>query len=695
MRKRFVDIYLPLAIIIVFLSFPRQSIALPADLTGSIDISSSKITVETADSVTSESERINQSYTLNWVKNFSPYLQVNSSYNYSVYDYPQNGNIYDQTITRPTVSVYFKQPRMSIYGTYQKRKISTDFINNNNTSENLSLAYKSNYEKWPILSLSYDENSIYNTENRNLRDFGSKRYIGAANYDWKKHELYGNLSYNKSTNHISDISSDNLNGSFRWYQLSQTKDKKISFSSNYTLLMYRNEEKRSDTAVSFYPIVVAEGFYAYDISPEMDALDTLRQLVDRNRDIAVSPEINIGANNINQNIGIETLLGTEISGFYLYTDTISDDALTFDIYTSTNNFDWNLLTGGYVAVFDPVLKRYEIFIESTRTKYFKLVNVSVNSFSNVKVTELEALADIGNDNRKITRTNHLVDLSSSYRWNDKSVTAVDLSYTNRSSTSKGRPQNTFLTISQRYKVSEKALHVIRLQTNYQHVGAELPNLRTHYLTYSFLYLPIPTIEWLFSASNGHNYVGSLKTSETRNAFFRTYGKLLPVLNVNLEIGYSWTSQLDIDRKYNSWRTAFSSDGNLTRRTNFKFTYTVTTTGNTDEDKRTVRSNMSMNLNNRLSSKIFWRVEYRINYDDETVKTGVSSLSWNMTSKLSTGASISYTNRENLIETYQYSTFCNLRLINRATLSVNYSYGDLTAAGGSKTTSLLISFRTSL
>lgn len=689
------DIKLLLATLLIVFGTINYAAALPANISGSLDISSSKTTVESADSVTSESERINQSYTLYWMKRFSSMLQIQSSYNYSIFDYPQNGAIFDQTIKRPAVSVYFKQSNMSIYGTYQQRRILTDFVNNNNTSENFNLSYKSNYDKWPIFSLSYDNNSIYNSDDRSLRDFSSNRYIAAANYDWKNHEFYGNISYNKSTNNTTEISSDNLNSSFRWYQMTQSKDRKVNFSSNYTLLMYRNKEKRSDTAVALYPVFVSEGLYAYDISPELAELDSLSQLIDNNYDIPVSPEINIGANNTGQNIGAETMLGSDISGFYLYTDTISDDQMTFDVYTSTNNLDWTLQTAGYIADFDPVLQRYEIFIPATRSKYFKLVNISVNSFSDVKITELELLSDTGNEDRAVTRASHLIDLSSSYRWNDKSITSVDLSYSNRSSTSDNRPQNTYLTLSQRYKPSEKALHVVRIQTNYQHVGSEIPNLRTHFLTYSFLYEPIPTIEWLFSASNGHNYVGSKKNSETRNAFFRTYGKLLPVLNVNLEIGYNWSSQLDIDRKYNSWRTSFSSDGNLTRRTNFKFAYTVTTTGNTDEEGRTVRSNMNMNLNNRLSGKIFWRMEYRINYDNETYKNALSSLSWNMTSKLSTGASISYTNRENLIETYQYSTFVNMRLKNRATLSVNYSFGDLTDAGGSKTTSLLISFRTSL
>lgn len=693
MKQKFYILLLSVFLICLF--FAESGYALPANLSGNVDISSSHTRVESPDSAAVESDRLNQSYTLNWLKNLSAYLQVNSSYNYSIFDYPQNGNIYNQTIQRPAVSVYVKQRNMSLYSTYQKRIVSTDFINNNNTNENLNISYKSNYERWPILSLSYDVNNIYNSEDKSLRDFSSKRYLGAATYDWKRHELYANFAYNKSTNNISEISSKNINGSFRWYQATRSKDSKLNFSSSYTLLMYRNEEKRFDTAVSLYAIDVTQGYYRYDISPDLDPLDSLSQLIDRNTDIPVNPEINIGGSNIYQNIGVEVSIGRQVSGFYLYTDTVSDDQMSFDVYTSSNNYDWNLLLDNYVADFDPVLKRYEIYVPTSLTRYIKIVNVSVNSYNDVKVTELEALMDLGSENNMITRTSHLFDMASSYRWNDKSVSSVDLSYSNRSGNNNGRPQNTYLTLSQKYKPSDRSLHVFRLQTNYQHVGHYLPNLRTHFLTYSFLYLPIPTIEWLFSASNGHNYVGSNKTSETRNAFFRTYGKLLPVLNVNLEFGYSWTSQLDIDRKYNSWRAAFSTDGNLTRRTSFKVGYAVTTTGNTDEDERIVRSNLNMYLNNRLSGKIYWRVEYRINYDEEIYKNATTSMSWNMTSKLSTGGSVTYTNRENLIETYLYSAFMNLRLRNRATFSVNYSLGDLIDAGGSKTTTFLISFRTNL
>ncbi len=91
---------------------------------------------------------------------------------------------------------------------------------------------------------------------------------------------------------------------------------------------------------------------------------------------------------------------TPVNALYVYVDrTLPDEvaaSFTWTVYQSEDNLDWTQVGGTLVALFDPLLNRFEISIERTAARYLKVVTrplapsvATAPQFSEIFVTELQ------------------------------------------------------------------------------------------------------------------------------------------------------------------------------------------------------------------------------------------------------------------------------------------------------------------
>jgi hypothetical protein len=141
------------------------------------------------------------------------------------------------------------------------------------------------------------------------------------------------------------------------------------------------------------PVPVQAGLFAVDPSPESGTLEVVLGLVDGDTATPTAPRIDVGGASTFRNVGVDLGITRPISQLEISVDVPSEPGLVWRVFRSRDNLLWEPVPGA-ASEWDGALLRYLVRFPSTEDRFFKAVNVSVNSQPLVAVTEVRALRDV-------------------------------------------------------------------------------------------------------------------------------------------------------------------------------------------------------------------------------------------------------------------------------------------------------------
>lgn len=636
-------------------------------------------------------QSLNQEYSVHWSKYLTPYLQTRASFRYVNIgiDQNQSQNIWREEY-QPTGELVWTHPKFVLGGNIRQQVSAsnnemTDLVRN---SAGINFATKS--FSYPILRARYDWNHIYNEKDFSQRDSHERRFQVGLDYSRGVHSFYYNAVHRTSETVTSPVDISDWQHVFRWNQTSHFFGDKARLTTGYNF-NYRSQTMTRTGAGDIYTSVpFSRALYAIDPAPDVGALDSITGLADGNLINPTLPVIDIGEGLLDRNIGVDFGVRRQVSGLYAYTDRPSSPLLRWSVYFSNDNLTWEPLPGLVVSDFNMNYNRYEIEFDTVDARYVKVVNFGVNDVTQVYITEIVPLIEtLESDASTMSQTVHLVEMGGAYRFSTRLEMNADFSLRNepRGDFTDSRNQS-YYSLGARHKISSTVSEVINFQLSIDNFKITSTQNKDAGLSYNLLMKPLPTLEFSFAAMTRTNYINSLKSQETNNLFFQTYGQVLTGLNVTGEITYSRNNRFDARNKYDTWNSRISADSRLTRFLDAAMYYQYQWTKNVSSDDLRIRRQYNLDFNYRMTRKISIRGSLVLNQESTMQYFSQEySVNWIMSNKLTVGALVTINESENLIRSERNNFRLNYALNSRTTVFVTYTSNEFSLAGRSRIKSL--------
>lgn len=263
------------------------------------------------------------------------------------------------------------------------------------TSSTWETGLRSNwdYPYWPSLSFSYGQNRQTDSEDIRRTDEDREWYDFTARWELDTLETYYSYYSQSLTNHVAgsvrdqskhfgriDYSRSFLGDRGRFSISQQISDSVTDFSAA------AGEGENINIEVN-----LSQGLAGVDQTPERGSLPANPGLIDGNRN-TVAFIINLQQN---ANLGVKTDL-QRVDVLYVYTGELDplivDETagLSWDLYTSRDNIDWQRERINPSTIYNRDEFRYEVDVRGTENIYMKLVVTGWPVTFPVPVTEIEA-----------------------------------------------------------------------------------------------------------------------------------------------------------------------------------------------------------------------------------------------------------------------------------------------------------------
>jgi len=650
------------AAVIFLVVLVSSAYGLPDNLSGSIHMTgtSTKQNEQTMESV-------DQRYLINWHRNLSSYLRLRAGFSYDRYgaDLGEGGNVWRRQV-QPMGELQWSHPFISVLATARRREATTD----NRITDLIQNSYlfnaSSRSHRYPILSLRYGLDEIYNKYDRSLRDT-------------RQRTLQADLSYSRPTttakyiftrrdldNYSFDLNTVETSHQIRLLQSARLFNQRLSAGGDYSLRHRRESDRLLDADTTVRAIDLIIGLYAQDATPELGALDTLSQLTDGDVDHGVQPPIDIGRSIADHNIGVDFGFSRSVLGLYIYTDEPSGSTLRWQIYTSSDNIIWNQVTVPVRVTYNTAFRRYEIAFDEIDTRYIKAVNAGINEVLSVRVTEIEALEEVtGDRENQRSQTVHNIDLNARYRFNSNWQVSAEFNFRREPSGNfSSRRDRLFFGFAVTHRPSDKIMQTAKVVAGRDDFrGAGLED-ETTTLTYALQVRPAPTMDLLLSGFNRNNSQGGLRFQETNNVLVKGSSTLWRGLRVQAEGAYSRNNQFIADRTFDTWTWRTSADAILTASLDIRISTLYQTTTELDSDSVRIRRTHTGSADFAATSSI--TVRGTVTIGDDQNREYISqdySFSWRLSPKLTASSIVNIidsdrtarSERQNVRLSYQAST----------------------------------------
>ncbi len=325
---------------------------------------------------------------------------------------------YGRTI-EPSLDIYLKNPIYDLNIGYRlSERWTTKSLTNEGRTTNENLYARLNITPYdlPTLSLGYDRKRDYDHKSIRQLDSTSTRYSADSKFDYSYKDLRLGYTINFSRDEretplsiLTKSTFDNLNASYNISYSRQFLDNKLILSAFYNGNYIKDTTIFLSTqagSVSFKRTNL-RGIYVQDTTPSTTGIT--EQMSYRNE---LTDGIFTGISDIDlfaqdfHNIGIDVRLSPSqsIDTIRLYVDrdisleTNLDTPSDWQVYTTNSDptigiiVTWSLrpITSVNIAQDSSNRWYYEIKFPQTTSSFFKIVNLSKSSVTDVKATEIEA-----------------------------------------------------------------------------------------------------------------------------------------------------------------------------------------------------------------------------------------------------------------------------------------------------------------
>lgn len=525
-----------------------------------------------------EADQVDQKYNLNLVQALGPYLSLRFNYRYS--DFRSSGEdvpTFERESMEPRFELLYRRPTFTGLLSYQDRRTrgAQDFDLTAFTTQlnwrpsrgpelSLQIRDETNAADVDIFGRDVDSNSV---------DFEASydRTFWGARYTFRSSEL---------ENAASGFRLQEERHQVRLRYAQRFFDDKLSFSADtWVSRLDQTEEGIGDPAE---PVPMREGLFAVDTTPEVGELDVRPELIDGDLREPVSGEAVIGGANTFRNFGVDLGFTRQVSRLVLYVDAPSSADLFWDVYRSADNESWERIDG-VVAEFDSALLRYTLRFPETTDRYFKAVNVSVNTMNDVSVTELRPLIDVESLTRRDARsTTYRASLNAVYRPNERVRASLSFGLGNDEDLASRLGEGGVLSrdleeVSLAALVRVGLREDLDLRVGYRFNDVEekqAPVLKREEDTVfaSLDYDPLPTVDATFTVSRRDEHDGGLLLRSADTFRLRAGTVLLPSLELVTEVTYSDIEDPFAGFTQSIWRWRETLQGAPTRKLMFWATF---------------------------------------------------------------------------------------------------------------------------
>ncbi|MCP4205289.1 MAG: hypothetical protein GY769_25545 [bacterium] len=374
-------------LIAILLSVPSGVRA--ADLSGSARLWGGPVEVDSE-----ESDQLDQKYRLEITQTISEWLRLSLSY--------RRTDFRSQLEAAETIERSSDEPRFEL--TYERPELSARFsilerdIRSSNEAQNLDIRSALGRLEWrPLNSLRtiFEVQEDSNVADSAIfgRDTDSTRYDFTTVFD--REHWGGRYSILSSSveNKLTSLRFDQDRHEAQLDYGQRLWGDRLLLSAD--ILGSRVEQVQSlPTGGDLVrPVPIRQGLFAIDTSPEVGELDSAPGLVDGDLTSAVLPRIEIGGANTFRNIGVDLGITRAVTRIEVTVDAPSAVDLVWEAFHGPDNLNWIAVPVTRLE-YDEALLRYTLVIPATTNRFFKAVNVSVNSRTQTAVTEIRALEDV-------------------------------------------------------------------------------------------------------------------------------------------------------------------------------------------------------------------------------------------------------------------------------------------------------------
>lgn len=489
-------------------------------------------------------DQLDQRYTLNLLQALTPWLSLGFSYRVAELETTtEGGQDFERSSRDPLLELIYHRPRLDGRLSFQDRR-----NRGTNPSDNLDLQSLIGQLRWrPLKGPSY---SLQLRDETNVADtavFGrdvSSRFLGFETiYDrqrWGARYAYQTTRIdNQTTGFRLDEDRHQLRGDYS----QQFLEDSLALSVSSWISRREQTEVTGAGGRPATPVAAREGLFALDTTPEVGELDPAPGLVDGDTEAPAEPGIEIGGANTFRNLGVDLGLGRRVTRLEITVDAPSAADLVWEAYHSSDNLSWARVAG-VDSVFDGALSRYTLRFPETTDRYFKAVNVTINTFDRVAVTEVRALADVERLTRQEGRsTTYRADLNASYSPHERVHAAFTFGISNDEDLAGGLISRDLDELSYGARVEVGITPELDLRLGYHFTGVEErlePVLERDEEQWSatFDWSPLATVDGLLSFSRRDEKDGDVLIRSADTVRLRFLTELFADLELISEVTWS-------------------------------------------------------------------------------------------------------------------------------------------------------------
>ncbi|MBI4699516.1 MAG: hypothetical protein HY758_11605 [Nitrospirae bacterium] len=373
----------------------------------------------------------NQLYNINLMRSIYPNLTLKADAIFEKTKTKLSGDSDTESATtriRPLIELNLRTPLFNAgvgYSRNQKKESSGGSPGVTNVLEDYNASFGWRPEDFPSIEIRMGKANLFDSK-RLIQDIQTDSVMLNIRYEpLKDLEIRYQPSYRNTKDKLNEIDKKTMDHTGRVTYSALLFNKRVSLLTSYNIAHNETTITTAGSAgeVSFQVFPVA-GLSAVDDNPVQDLLVPNSALIDG--DLTSVAGLNIGlpagVDISPRNAGVDLSNPTEVNTLYIFVQRELPGQIagsfSWNIYTSSDNQNWNLLTTVFPASFGPFQNRFEIKLPNVTTRYIKAVTSPLKlantigvtgDFSDIFITEVQAFirkttSDVRNEETVSTTT---------------------------------------------------------------------------------------------------------------------------------------------------------------------------------------------------------------------------------------------------------------------------------------------------
>ena len=521
-----------------------------------------------------EADQLDQKFTLNLRQALTPWLSLLFTYRYTDFSTDSGGGDFERSSSDPRLELLYDRPTLTARLSFQDRRNRGSNPSDNLDLESFQAQLRWQPKKGPRVSLQLrDDTNVADTAVFG-RDVSSRTF--GIETIWDRRWLSARYGFQAArlANERTGFELDEDRHQLRADVDQRLWNDRLTLSASGRVSRVEQREIAGSGGQPAQPVSIRDGLFALDTSPDLGELEDAPGLIDGDAVTPVTPEIEIGGANTFRNVGVDLGFTRQVTRLEITVDAPSSPGLVWDVYHGSDGLTWNRIRG-VASEYDGALSRYTLTFPETTDRFFKAVNVTVNDFTNISVTELRALIDVGQLGRREGRsTTYRADIGARWRPHERVRADVYAGFANDRDLTRG-----LLSRDLDERSLSAQLHVdltsdLEARVGYRNTRVDenrepvLARDEEHW-SVALDWSPLPSVDGLLSFSRRDETDGTVLIRSADTVRLRARTELLASLELTSELTWSDVDDPFAGLEQTVWRWRETLSAELTERLNVR------------------------------------------------------------------------------------------------------------------------------